>query len=317
LGRDEISFNYSPDRHIGIMYEKAQAAGKPLPLSVSIGLDPAVYIGACFEPPVTPFGYDELGIAGALRGRPVELAPCVTVSETAVANAEFVIEGELLPDKHVSEDSLTGLGISIPEFPGYNGGVNKAATVFKVKAITHRANPIYQTCIGASEEHVCLAGPATEASIMEMVERAMPGKLMNVNLHSAGGGKLMAILQFRKARASDEGGQRQAALLAFTSFAELKHVFLVDEDVDPFDTGDVLWALTTRFQGDLDIITIPGVRCHPADPSASVAYSPLTRFVGNSCKTIFDCTVPFALKEKFKRPEFLELDPKKYFPDLF
>ena len=73
----------------------------------------------------------------------------------------------------------------------------------------------------------------------------------------------MAVLQFKKSVASDEGRQRQAALLAFSAFSELKHIFLVDEDVDCFDMNDVLWAMNTRFQGDLDTITIPGVRCHP------------------------------------------------------
>ena len=60
----------------------------------------------------------------------------------------------------------------------------------------------------------------------------------------------MAVLQFQKKTESDEGRQRQAALLAFSAFSELKHVFLVDEDVDCFDMGDVLWAMNTRFQGD-------------------------------------------------------------------
>ena len=95
----------------------------------------------------------------------------------------------------------------------------------------------------------------------------MPGRLQNVYCCSAGGGKYMAVLQFKKLTASDEGRQRQAALLAFSAFSELKHVFLVDEDVDCFDMSDVLWAMNTRFQGDADIITIPGVRCHPLDPS--------------------------------------------------
>ena len=56
--------------------------------------------------------------------------------------------------------------------------------------------------------------------------------------------------------AVDEGRQRQAALLAFSAFSELKHVILVDEDVDPFDTNDVLWAMTTRFQADVDVVAI-------------------------------------------------------------
>ena len=85
----------------------------------------------------------------------------------------------------------------------------------------------------------------------------MPGRAPECVLRFAGGGKYMAVLQFKKLSPSDEGRQRQAALLAFSAFSELKHVFLVDEDVDCFDMNDVIWAMNTRFQGDADIITIP------------------------------------------------------------
>ncbi|VFS89140.1 Phenolic acid decarboxylase subunit C [Raoultella planticola] len=118
-----------------------------------------------------------------------------------------------------------------------------------------------------------MAGIPTEASILEMVERAMPGKLLNVFAHSAGGGKLLAIMQFKKSAPTDEGRQRQAALLAFSAFPELKHVILVDEDVDIFDSDDVMWAMQTRYQGDVDTLFIPGVRCHPLDPSQAAGYS--------------------------------------------
>jgi len=122
----------------------------------------------------------------------------------------------------------------------------------------------------------------------------------------------MAILQCRKTVSTDEGKQRQAALLAFSAFPELKQVVLADDDVEIFDTDDVLWAMNTRFQGDRDIVTIPGVRCHPLDPSAGPEYSPGIWDQGISCKTIFDCTVPFPLKERFRRAPFLELDPRKW-----
>ena len=157
-----------------------------------------------------------------------------------------------------------------------------------------------------------MAGIPTEASIYGMVEKAMPGRLKNVYCASAGGGKYMAVLQFQKLSPSDEGRQRQAALLAFSAFSELKHIFLVDEDVDCFDISDVLWAMNTRFQGDADIITIPGVRCHPLDPSNDSACSPSIRDHGIACKTIFDCTVPYDQKERFRRARFMEVDPEKW-----
>ncbi len=74
--RDEISMFFTPGvRHLDVFRGKAEAAGKPLPISLSIGVDPAIEIASCFEPPTTPLGFDELGVAGAIRGRGVELAP--------------------------------------------------------------------------------------------------------------------------------------------------------------------------------------------------------------------------------------------------
>lgn len=213
--KDEISMFFTPGaRHLGAFREKAEALGKPLPISISIGVDPAIEIASCFEPPTTPLGFNELSIAGAIRGKAVELAPCVTIDENCIANAEYVIEGELLVGARVREDQNSNTGKAMPEFPGYTGPANAELPVIKVKAVTHRVNPIMQTCIGPSEEHVSMAGIPTEASILDMVERAMPGRVQNVYAHSSGGGKFIAVIQFKKTVPSDEGRQRQAALLA-------------------------------------------------------------------------------------------------------
>ena len=311
-GPDTISMYFTPGRHLDAFRIKAEKAGKPQPISISIGLDPAVYLAACFEPPTTPQGFNELTIAGALRGRPVELVDCLTVKAKALASAEIVIEGELLPDLRMVEDQNTGTGKAMPEFPGYNGPANPSVPVIRVTAVTHKVNPIMQTCIGPSEEHVSLAGIPTEASIIAMVDRAIPGFLKNVYAHPAGGGKLLAVLQVAKRIGPDEGRQRQAALLAFAAFSELKHVILVDDDVDPFDSTDVLWAMTTRFQADVDVVAIPGVRCHALDPSQFPGMSPSIRGKGISTKAIFDCTVPVELRGKFQRAQFMDVDYQRF-----
>ncbi len=192
-GKDELSIFFTPGaRHIGAMAERAEELNEKLPISISIGVDPAIEIGSCFEPPTTPLGYDELAVAGALRGEPVELCRCLTVNERAIANAEYVIEGEVIPHVRVKEDKNSGTGFAMPEFPGYTGPASSDCWLIKVKAVTHRKNPIMQTCIGPSEEHVSMAGIPTEASIYGMIEKAMPGKLKNVYCSSAGGGKYMA-----------------------------------------------------------------------------------------------------------------------------
>lgn len=76
--KDELSIFFTPGaRHIGAFAQRADELDIPLPISISIGVDPAIEIASCFEPPATPMGYDELSIAGALRGRPVELIPAL------------------------------------------------------------------------------------------------------------------------------------------------------------------------------------------------------------------------------------------------
>ena len=264
--KDELGMWITPgSRHLGAFFDKYCAQGKDMPISISIGLDPAVYMCAGFEAPTTPLGYNELQIAGALRGEAVELANCLTIPEKCIANAEYVLEGYLCHDKTVREDINSNTGKAMPEFPGYTGDAKPALPVIKITAVTHRKNP---------------------------------------------------IMQFKKSSKNDEGRQRNAALLAFSAFSELKHVFLVDEDVDIFDMSDVMWAMTTRFQADVDMISIPGCHCHVLDPSNDHALDPSIRVHGIACKAIFDCTVPFDQKENFVRSRFLEIDKDKWAKEL-
>ncbi|EMJ6427363.1 UbiD family decarboxylase [Enterobacter hormaechei] len=302
--RDELSMFLAAGRHIEVFRKKAEEAGKPLPVTINMGLDPAIYIGACFEAPTTPFGYNEL-----VQG--------VAVNEKAIARAEIIIEGELLPGVHVEEDQHTHTGHAMPEFPGYCGEANPSLPVIKVKAVTMRHQAILQTLVGPGEEHTTLAGLPTEASIRNAVEEAIPGFLQNVYAHTAGGGKFLGVLQVKKRQPSDEGRQGQAALIALATYSELKNIILVDEDVDIFDSDDILWAMTTRMQGDVSITHLPGIRGHQLDPSQAPDYSPSIRGNGITCKTIFDCTVPWALKSRFERAPFMEVDPTPWAPELF
>ena len=317
-GKDIISMYFVPGgRHLDIFREKYAKLGKPMPISVSIGVDPAICIASCFESPTTPLGYNELACAGGLRGEPVELTRCKTIDELCIANAEYVLECELVPNEYIREDINTNTGKAMPKFPGYIGAAQPEVPVLKVKAVTTRKDPIMQTVIGPSEEHVSMAGLPTEASILLMERRALNDFVQNVYCAPFGGGKYAAVIQVKKVAPIDEGKQRQAALLAFSAFRELKHVFLVDDDVDLFDISDVMWAMTTRFQADVDMIPIPGVRLHPLEPSSDPVYSPSIRHHGIACKAIFDCTVPFEQKDRFKRCVFKELDPAKWVPELF
>jgi 4-hydroxy-3-polyprenylbenzoate decarboxylase len=307
---------FAPGRHIDEFRKRAEARGESLKVTINMGLDPAIYIGAGFEAPTTPLGYDELRVAGGLRGSPVELVQGVAVAEKAIARAEVVIEGEIVRGRREAEDQNTGTGRAMPEFPGYDGHANPSLPVIEIAAITTRREPILQTLVGPGEEHVSLAGLPTEGSIYRALHDAMPEFVTGVYAHSAGGGKLLAIIQCRKTSALDDGRARQAAILALGIYRELKNVILVDTDVDIFDTDDVLWAMTTRMQGDKDIITIPGVAGHVLDPSQTPEYNPALPARGTTAKTIFDATKPFHLAASFERAHFRDVDPRPYAPDL-
>lgn len=145
----------------------------PAPTNTPVDAGPYITMGMCYAThPDTGLSdvtihrmcirsKDELSIAGAIRKTPVVLTPCVSINENAIANAEYVIEGEIQPGVKVVEDQNSHTGFAMPEFPGYNGAASHECWLIKVKAVTHRKNPIMQTVIGPSEEHVNLAGIPT------------------------------------------------------------------------------------------------------------------------------------------------------------
>jgi 4-hydroxy-3-polyprenylbenzoate decarboxylase len=237
-------------------------------------------------------------------------------SKKAIARAEIIIEGELLPGVRVREDQHQYR----PRDAGVPGLLRRGESLpagDQSESRDHAKPRDPANAGGTGEEHTTLAGLPTEASIRNAVEEAIPGFLQNVYAHTAGGGKFLGILQVKKRQPSDEGRQGQAALIALATYSELKNIILVDEDVDIFDSDDILWAMTTRMQGDVSITNIPGIRGHQLDPSQSPDYSTSIRGNGISCKTIFDCTVPWALKDRFERAPFMEVDPRPWAPELF
>jgi len=316
--KDTMTFNSAPGRHLEIFRRKWEGQGKAMPMTVNIGLDPAIPIACCFEAPTTPLGLNELSIAGALRGEPVKMSQCLTIDEQGIANAEYVMECEIIPGETMPERNLgDDLPWAMPEFTGYEGTAHRTSAIVKVKAITTRKNPIMQTCIGNSEEHVCMAGIPTEASILDACGKAFPGLVTNVHAARSGGGKSIVVMAINKTKPVDQGRERQAALVALATYTELKHVILVDSDIDIFDADDVFWAMNYRFMADRDIITIPDTACHPLDPVENPEVTGYWR-KGTGCKAIFDCTTPWPVKDKyFHRAKFADVDPKPYAPDLF
>ena len=300
-GPDKLTIWMVPGRHLESFYLSAKAQGKALPIAIHIGLDPAVYMASCCPEPLVPLGFNELDIASSLRGRAFEISPCVSIDTDCISHAEYVLEGEIT-DEIIPESQSSHY--SMPEFLGYNGSVHPGLPVIKIKAITHRRNPIYQSVIGPGYEQSNLLGFGLEAAILDFLRNNVTTNIINAYCSTAGGGYLLLFLQFRKDCEQHDGLVKQAALAIFGVFRMIKQIVLVDEDVDVFNEQDVWWAMTSRFQIDTDLISLSNVQGFPLDPTQNPEYSPNISSTGLTAKAVFDCTVPYRLKNKFKRVNF-------------
>ena len=277
-------------RHLRDYYERAERKGKPLEITISNGIDPTVYIASVVPGSAAPIDTDELGIASALLGRPVELVKSRTVAVEGVANAQFIIEAEILPDIREDEGPFG-------EVAGYYGKQAKRWVV-NVKSISHRKAPVFQTLLPGKEvfNSVGLMG---EANVFNLVSRQVPG-IKGVYLSHGGGGFYHAVVQIKKVY---EGTQRNAVLATLAAFPSLKQVIVVDDDVDIYNPEDVEWAMCTRFNPATDIILVNSAFGHELNP---VTKNGLTAKVG------FDATTPHPRPKEYERVKFQKVDISKY-----
>lgn len=300
---DEMTISIFPGHHLGALYEAALSKGESLPISINLGLDPAVYYGSCLTEPLCRKGECELDIIGGLRGAAVNLSDCLTVNTECLSHAEIIIEAEITA-RQIPENQINPGNGSMPEFLGYQGHIPPGLTcpIVKVKAITHRTNPIYQTVIGPGLEQSELQSITPELATRGFLKQHFPIEVKDIFYNTAGGGLLMAVLQVHKHDPDDDQLAVQAALKVLGLVPPLKHLFLIDEDVNAHSAEDLFWALTTRFQADIDTHYLDNEKPFRMDPSQSPEYRKNTANPAVSVKALFDCTVPWAMRSKFKRP---------------
>ncbi len=295
-----------PFREVSQFARKVHARGEALPVAIVVGMDPAIYFGAISA---FPYGVDELAMAGAMRGEPVDIVRCETIPLEVPATAEIVIEGEIRPN----DTKLEG---PFGEFTGYYGEALERP-VIRVKAITHRDQPIFQACYQGRPpncDSVTRVIPH-EAEIMKAA-RALGLKKINICVGSA---LFTAIASIEK----KFGGQERwiaAAILGTHSGRTIKTLILVDDDIDPYNWEEVEWALGTRFQPQSDIEVIGNITGVNLDPSLP-EYERETKAYRTS-KLIIDATkpvhVPFAAECLPKKDvmEMVEANWERYGIDL-
>ncbi len=246
LGMERLAARLVPGRHTHQLYQAAQAEGRELPVAIAIGVDPLVLMAASTRvPPEMEFQY-----ASALRRGTVELVSLE--NGVPVPHAEIVLEGYITGER-ASEGpfvDITGTRDLVRQEP-----------VIRLTRMMTRERPVYHGLLPGGSEHEMLMGVPYEPLIYSAVSKV--ARVKNVLLTDGGCCYLHAVVQIEK---KSEDDARRAIEAAFQAHGSLKHVVVVDSDIDIYDPRDVEYAIATRMRGDEDLIIHPNVRGSTLDP---------------------------------------------------
>jgi UbiD family decarboxylase len=311
-GRTEAGVDLNSPSDLRALYEASAAAGKPVPVAFVVGSHPIDHLASVMRLPM-----DDLALISALREAPLPVVKCVSNDVRVPADAEWVLEGEIDARGHVEPEGPYG------EFLGYYGAV-KRNPVFHLKAITRRRDALFQTStIGGKwlsrTDTAQLNGVRTEVMVWRALETAVREPLAVYATTSSGGMYTLRV----SLRQRVPGEARNAIAACFGALTNVKHVFVVDPDIDIFSDEQMDWALATRFQADRDLMIMEGMRTVPIDPSLMGARTgaklgfDLTWPVGAAAKLELQVPAPPTYKGKrFASVEAALADGPKFFEEL-
>ena len=266
----------SPGKHGRQIREKYFKAGKPCPVVICCGQDPLLFLSSGNE---VGFGISEFAHAGGHRGVPFETIASELHGLPMPAAAELVLEGEITPDVMKGEGPFG-------EWTGYYASSVREDPVIKIKRVYYRTAPIHTMARpGRPPSDYSLSKCVIKsAMIWDQVEKAGLSGVAGVWCHEAGGGRLFNIISIKQAYA---GHAKQAAMLAAGVHAGNylgRFVIVVDDDIDPTNSFDVIWAMATRCDPVEDIDFIRRAWSGALDPRKRKGDVHNTRAIVDACR---------------------------------
>jgi 4-hydroxy-3-polyprenylbenzoate decarboxylase len=252
IGGNRALVGIAPNHHLAILARAAHSRGEKLDIAVCIGNHPAVLVASCLY---LGLGDDELPIAGALLGEPLEVVNCTQSDLVVPAHCECVLEGML----DAGEPFMEG---AVSEFHGMyeNYGAGIVATFSR---LTRRRDAVFQVILpGYHPEHCLLGGVAIAAGLRRQVRNAV-SSIREVAVGVGGAGRLHAVVSLHAPR---PGEARKAMFAVWAAVNLVKQVIVVDDDIDPWKPVEVEWANATRAKPDRDHVVIPAVRADRSEP---------------------------------------------------
>ena len=294
MDKNHAGFYISPGKHGRTHRAKYMAQNKPVPLAISIGHDPLIFLLGSME---FPYGISEYEWAGAILGQPIEVIKGPLTGLPIPAAAEIVLEGFVMPGEARMEGPFG-------EWTGYYASDTRPEPVIEVQAIYHRNNPII---LGSPpsrppNEHSLFRAIFRSILIEDQLAKAGIPDVSGVWCHEAGGSRLFNVVGIKQRY---PGHAKQAAMVA--NFCQAgnylgRYTVVVDDDIDVTDLNDVMWAVCTRVDPAKDIDIISDCWSGPLDPIIP------TEDKGLSSRAIINACRPMKWIDSF--PKVVGADPE-------
>jgi len=287
VGGDHTRIRMMPPQHLGQYQALAEANSKALPVAVAIGAPPSLMLSAASK---IPLDADEIHVAGAWQRAPLRMTPAKTLPMLVPADAEFIIEGEVIPNVREEEGPFGEFTDAYAEI-GHNH-------VMRVKAVTRRRDAIYHVVLAGGTEDGVLLGVPLQVEVHKRVSAF--AKIIDIGTPGHIFGCVVSI------KKENDDQARAVMLAAMAAHPWMKVVVVVDDDVNPHDATEVMWAIHTRNTPETGIYTIPRLGSFQrADVRAA-----------HRGKVGIDATAPMSMKDVFRRrvfPGIENIRPADYF----
>ena len=239
-------------RHLHKCFMYSKDHGEDLKVAIVIGVHPAINIAAAYQ---ASYGIDEMYIANTILNGNLQLCLNKYSQLLIPAMSEIVLEGKILSDKTQEEWMVEML--KTYDF-------RRQQPVFELEKIRFRDNAIFHDILPGYSEHRLLMGLPVESKMLDQVKNVV-SSTSQVLLTDGGSNWLTAVIQIKK---RVEGESKNALLAAFAAHPSLKIAIVVDEDIDPTNSVEVEYAISTRCQADKDMIIIQNAKGSSLDPSS-------------------------------------------------
>jgi 4-hydroxy-3-polyprenylbenzoate decarboxylase len=250
----------SPGKHGRMIREKYWAKGQACPVAVSFGHDPLLLLLGGIE---VDFGVDEFAVAGGIRGEALKVIAAPLTGLPVPATSELVIEGEIPPDEGHTEGPFG-------EWTGYYASGERDMPIIKVKSVSWRDDPIVLACLPGKppNDNTYFRSPLRGAMLWDELEKAGVPGVVGAWSHEAGGGRFLNIISIKQMYPGHAKQVGHATTSIHAGAYANRFVIVVDDDIDPTDTNEVLWALCTRTEVTEDVDIVKRMWSTSLDPMA-------------------------------------------------